>query len=355
VDRPSRPRARPLLSRPARRLAVTLVAACVVVIGVLGALVARQSQAGWLDAGIDASIKARLAAHLGAAMDVVGLGNPGETTIICAILVLACLALRRFRGALLVAVSVPLASGITELVLKPAFGRTMGGALSYPSGHETGVSAMAVTVIVLLLGPSRPPLPAWLRWVLAVAVAAVLPVLSVCLVGVGYHYLTDTIGGAAVGTGTVLATALGLDALVTRLAARRRNDRAGQAVATGMASGHTITITPANARIEVTVGGEKLADSTRAVLLEETGSPARYYLPREDVRTDLLQPTATESTCPFKGQASYWSAQAGGQLHQDIVWSYESPIPDAAGIAGLMCFWTERGAELTVDGALLPA
>ena len=121
-----------------------------------------------------------------------------------------------------------------------------------------------------------------------------------------------------------------------------------------MTSGHQITITPANAHIEVTVDGEKLAESSRAVLLEETGLPARYYLPREDVRTDLLQPTATQSTCPYKGQAAYWSAEVGGQVHEDIVWSYDSPIPEAAGIAGLMCFWTERGAELTV-GSPVPA
>jgi uncharacterized protein (DUF427 family) len=122
-----------------------------------------------------------------------------------------------------------------------------------------------------------------------------------------------------------------------------------------MTSGHTITITPANAHVEVTLGGQKLADTNRAVVLEETGLPARYYLPREDVRTDLLQPTATESTCPYKGQAAYWSAEVDGQVHADIVWSYESPIPEAADIAGLLCFWTERGANLTVDGALQPA
>jgi uncharacterized protein (DUF427 family) len=122
-----------------------------------------------------------------------------------------------------------------------------------------------------------------------------------------------------------------------------------------MTSGHQITITPANAHIEVTVDGEKLAESSRAVILEETGLPARYYLPREDVRTDLLRPTATQSTCPYKGQATYWSAEVGGQVHEDIVWAYDSPIPEAAGIAGLMCFWTERGASLIVDGATQPA
>jgi len=115
-----------------------------------------------------------------------------------------------------------------------------------------------------------------------------------------------------------------------------------------MASGHQITITPTDNHIDVTLAGEKLASSDRALLLEETGSPDRYYLPREDVRTDLLRPTDTKTTCPFKGEASYWSVEAGGQVHDDVVWSYETPIAGAEQIAGLLCFWTERGVELTV-------
>jgi uncharacterized protein (DUF427 family) len=118
-----------------------------------------------------------------------------------------------------------------------------------------------------------------------------------------------------------------------------------------MASGHQITITPTSQHVEVFLGGEKLASSDRAVVLTETGLPDRYYLPAEDVRTDLLRPTSTTSTCPYKGEASYWSAEAGGQVHKDIVWSYPDPIPAAAGITGLLCFWTERGAEVTVAKA----
>jgi uncharacterized protein (DUF427 family) len=116
-----------------------------------------------------------------------------------------------------------------------------------------------------------------------------------------------------------------------------------------MASGHKITITPAGFHVEVALGGEKLAESDRAVLLDETGLPTRYYLPRQDVRTELLRPTEHTTTCPFKGLASYWSAEVGGEVHDDLVWSYETPIPDAAGIAGLMCFYNER-VELTIDG-----
>ncbi len=114
-----------------------------------------------------------------------------------------------------------------------------------------------------------------------------------------------------------------------------------------MTRAHEITITPAGRHVEVSLAGQQLAASDRAVLLAETGLPARYYLPREDVRTDLLRPTSTHTTCPFKGQASYWSAEVGGEVYEDLVWSYEDPIPAAAGIAGLMCFYSER-VDLTV-------
>jgi uncharacterized protein (DUF427 family) len=121
-----------------------------------------------------------------------------------------------------------------------------------------------------------------------------------------------------------------------------------------MASGHTITITPGQAHVVVTLGGEKLAESDRPVLLDETGLPTRYYLRREDVRTDLLRPTDTATTCPFKGQASYWSARVGGETYDDLVWSYEDPIPQAEGITGLMSFYPDR-VELTVNGERQPA
>src|SRR4051794_40207388 len=98
-----------------------------------------------------------------------------------------------------------------------------------------------------------------------------------------------------------------------------------------MTAGHTVTITPTDLHVEVHVDGEKIAETDHPVLLEETGLPTRYYLPREDVRMDLLRSTTFETTCPFKGQASYWSLDLGGTVHDGIVWSYETPIPAAEG------------------------
>lgn len=117
-----------------------------------------------------------------------------------------------------------------------------------------------------------------------------------------------------------------------------------------MTQGHTITITPSDLHVEVRVDGEKVAESDRPVLLEETGLPTRYYLPREDVRMDLLRSTTFESHCPLKGQATYWTLELDGRVHDGIVWSYEAPIAGAEGIAGLLSFYNDR-VELTVAPA----
>lgn len=102
-------------------------------------------------------------------------------------------------------------------------------------------------------------------------------------------------------------------------------------------------------RVQIGVGGVPVADSVRPLLLFETGLPTRYYLPFDDVRTELLEPSESASTCPFKGHAQYWSIRAGGLHLPDAVWSYPDPIPENPKIRGLACFLTER-VDLELDG-----
>lgn len=102
--------------------------------------------------------------------------------------------------------------------------------------------------------------------------------------------------------------------------------------------------------MEVRLDGQTLASTRRAKVLDETGLPPRYYIPREDVQVSL-SPSNSASHCPFKGDASYWSARTGDLVLGDIAWSYEQPIPDAAPIAGLVSFYNER-VDIVVDGAL---
>jgi uncharacterized protein (DUF427 family) len=116
-----------------------------------------------------------------------------------------------------------------------------------------------------------------------------------------------------------------------------------------MKTGHSINIAPGEAKVEVRLGDELLAATNRPVLLDETGLPTRYYLPRADVDMDRLRPTSFHTTCPFKGEASYWSVDIGGQAYDGIAWSYETPISAAAGIKGLVSFYPDR-VQITVDG-----
>lgn len=115
--------------------------------------------------------------------------------------------------------------------------------------------------------------------------------------------------------------------------------------------GHQIQIQELDALVEVRTGDETVASTKRAKVLLETGLPPRYYVPRADVRSELLEPTATSTHCPFKGQASYWSVRTRGGLVADLAWSYEEPIPDAEPIAGHVCFFNER-VDVLVDGEL---
>ena len=102
--------------------------------------------------------------------------------------------------------------------------------------------------------------------------------------------------------------------------------------------------------VRVVVGGETIAETTRAHFLFETNLPTRYYIPRDDVRMDLLEPTASSSRCPYKGVARYWSATAGGEVREDIAWCYEDPVPECPKITDLICFYNENVDAILVDG-----
>lgn len=101
--------------------------------------------------------------------------------------------------------------------------------------------------------------------------------------------------------------------------------------------------------VKVSVGGTVVAESVHPVVLYETGLPPRHYLPKVDVRMDLLSPTQKVSACPYKGFASYWSVMVDGVTHEDVVWGYDSPFREALPIAGMVCFYDEK-VDLELDG-----
>jgi uncharacterized protein (DUF427 family) len=108
---------------------------------------------------------------------------------------------------------------------------------------------------------------------------------------------------------------------------------------------HRVDTVRASRRVEVFVGGERVAHSVRPLALYETMLPVRWYLPFADVRTDLLSASETVTYCPYKGQARYWSHPEVA----DVAWSYPDPVPENPKIAGLLCFYNER-VDLVVDG-----
>jgi uncharacterized protein (DUF427 family) len=108
---------------------------------------------------------------------------------------------------------------------------------------------------------------------------------------------------------------------------------------------------PSSRHVRVEVDGITVAESSKPTLLFETGLPVRYYLPKTDVRMDLLAPTGTSTGCPYKGTAEYWTLEHDGVVHADICWSYRAPLPESQKIAGLVAFFDER-VDLFVDGVL---
>lgn len=104
--------------------------------------------------------------------------------------------------------------------------------------------------------------------------------------------------------------------------------------------------------VRVLVEGSVVANTKRPMLLFETGLPVRYYIPKLDVRMDLLSATSTRTRCPYKGEAVYWSLDVDGHHLEDIVWSYPAPIPEIPKIENLLSFYNEK-VDIEVDGRVL--
>jgi len=105
---------------------------------------------------------------------------------------------------------------------------------------------------------------------------------------------------------------------------------------------HPITVTPTEGRVVVKVAGQVVADTRAALTLQESTYPAVQYIPLADVDTSLLEPTTTESYCPYKGDASYYSIPAGGEKAVDAIWEYKQPREAVAQIKEHVAFYPNR-------------
>lgn len=112
---------------------------------------------------------------------------------------------------------------------------------------------------------------------------------------------------------------------------------------------HPITVRPTGSRVTVRVGGVKVAESDGALSLAEATYPVVQYIPIGDVDQSLLVRTGTQTYCPYKGDASYYSVRMpDGRTETDLIWTYEQPHAAVAEIAGHVAFYPDR-AEITID------
>lgn len=112
---------------------------------------------------------------------------------------------------------------------------------------------------------------------------------------------------------------------------------------------HPITVTPNHNHVVVTVAGKVVADTRNALTLQESTYPPVQYVPLTDVDETVLERSSTETYCPFKGDASYYSIPLGGESSTDAVWEYREPYGPVAAIKGHVAFWRGRVDAIDVQ------
>jgi membrane-associated phospholipid phosphatase len=196
-----------------RRPAAVLLAACLVATALTGLRFAGYGLPGWLDAAFGPRIQTHLDRFPVLMRWLPDFGTLRPVAAMTLALILACVLTRRWRGALLTAVAVPVAIGLTEYLLKPTVGEAIGQ--GFPSGHATSMFALAASVAVLLAGLPRGRVPGLVRLLLALLAVLLAAGVAAVMVANGSHVFTDAVAGAAVGTGVVLACAFTLDRLAS--------------------------------------------------------------------------------------------------------------------------------------------
>lgn len=112
---------------------------------------------------------------------------------------------------------------------------------------------------------------------------------------------------------------------------------------------HRVDVRESSRHVKITVGNETIAETEHPRILFETGLPPRYYLPPEDVDKSLLKESNSQTHCPYKGEASYYSVETNGKILEDAAFYYPDPLPEAEKVKGYLCFLAEE-VETTVSG-----
>ncbi len=103
---------------------------------------------------------------------------------------------------------------------------------------------------------------------------------------------------------------------------------------------HTITIEPYRSKVTVRTDGAVVASSEHALELKEVNHPPVLYVPFADIDFSVLEPTATSTHCPYKGDASYWRRKGDGG--EDVMWAYQQPYDEMSAIRDYGAFYANR-------------
>lgn len=117
---------------------------------------------------------------------------------------------------------------------------------------------------------------------------------------------------------------------------------------------YRVSFEPSDSRIRVEFNGKTIADSQNVMIFRETGLPATYYFPRDEVQLDVLTPTDYHTHCPFKGNANYWTINVAGKLAENSAWSYEDPYDEAKAISNYIAFVWDAMDAWYEDGRRIP-
>jgi undecaprenyl-diphosphatase len=201
-----------------------VLAACVIVIATLGLLLREQARPDGLDSVVDTALIASFGGHKRV---LPWLALPGSTIPLIAVsiaIAVGCLVVRRPNGAVLAVTAVPVTAFLDDRVLKHLVDRTHFGQLSFPSGHAASAMTLATVLGVLLHDPAQRTATRVARAALVIVACAVTALVAVGVIGLRWHYFTDTVGGVALGTGTVLTLALLIDLAPDVMRPRRVQD-----------------------------------------------------------------------------------------------------------------------------------
>lgn len=217
-------RGRPLLGHSRAWAGLTL-AVCALLVAAIGLLFNGQTGPDQVDNAVDSPVIAFLGGRRTLLPWLAAPGTLIPAVVISAAIVVGCLVTRRFNGAVLAATAVAAATGLADGLLKHLFHRTYLGQISFPSGHTASAAALTATLAVLFLIPPQQARTRAARVTLVVLACVITVIVAAGVMALRWHYFTDCVAGAAVGTGAVLTLAFLIDlasaaiSRTTRLAA----------------------------------------------------------------------------------------------------------------------------------------